>query len=143
MPRASRRQVDNAIRIELDDNFAFLISSLSSSSDIRKFFEIFLTDEEKTMLAKRLMLHLMLENGYGLAEASAILCMSNETVYKHKRIYNTGSKAYKNIIEKIARRDKTKRFWREVNKLLRPLDLALRAKSDMKARAELLQGGSD
>ena len=61
MPRASKRSVDKNLRIELQDNFAYLISSLHKSSDIQQFFETFLTDEEKTMLTKRLMLHLMLE----------------------------------------------------------------------------------
>ena len=60
MPRASRRPIKENVDEELRENFSSLISSLSDSGEIRKFFEDFLTHEEQVMLSKRLMLHLML-----------------------------------------------------------------------------------
>ena len=140
MPRASKRPVNKNIQEELQDNFSFLISSLTSSSDIQHFFETFLTEEEKTMLTKRLMLHLMIENGYDPMEMTSVLGISLETVRKHKMVSKLGDKTYKDIIAKITNRNKTKAFWKKVEKALRPLELALDAKTNMKARAKLLSG---
>ena len=53
MPRVSRKNVSKSIHGELDENFAFLISSLSQATEIKQFFQDFLTDEEKTMLTDR------------------------------------------------------------------------------------------
>ena len=140
MPRASRKPVNKEIRKELSDNFAFLISSLSSASDINNFFETFLSDEEKTMLTKRLMIHLMLENHYEALQIAAVLGVSKETIRTHKIIWMIGGGVYKRVITKIAKREKTKQFWKKVETALQPLDLMLKAKTNMKARAKLLSG---
>ena len=140
MPRVSRRDVSKTIHGELDDNFAFLISSLSESSEIKQFFQDFLTDEEKTMLTKRLMLHLMLEQGYNQSQIKTVLSMSRETIRVHKRVWERGGTIYKMIIRKIAKREKTKQFWKTVEKILQPLNLALQAKTNMKTRAKLMTG---
>jgi len=140
MPRASRRPVNKSVEEELQDNFSFLISSLTSAKDIQHFFETFLTPEEKVMLTKRLMLHLMVENRYSIDEISSVLSVSKETVYKHRNILLWAGKEYKEIIVKITTRRKVKVFWKKVEELLRPLELALDAKTNMKARAKLLSG---
>jgi uncharacterized protein YerC len=137
MPRASQRKIDKDMQEELRDNFAYLISALHRSKDIENFLEDFLTQEEKTMLAKRLMLHLMLENGYQSSEIGAVLGVSHETIRVHKEIWSRGGETYRKMIRKIAKREKTKEFWRRVEKILKPLEYALSSKNDMKARAKL------
>jgi uncharacterized protein YerC len=143
MPRASRKQVDKDTQEELRDNFAFLISALHKSKDIEQFFEDFLTREEKTMLAKRLMLHLMLENEYTALEIQAVLGMSRDTIRIHKDLWNRGGETHKEMIRKIAKREKTKEFWKKVEKILKPLEHALQAKTNMKARSKLLNPWDD
>src|SRR5258706_1671008 len=143
MPRASKRPVNVSLQIESQDNFALLISSLSSSRDIHHFFQTFLTDEEKTMLTKRLMLHLMLENGYDLSEITCMLGLSKDTIYRHKTVWSIGDETYKAIISKLAKRGKTKEFWNKIEKALRPVELALAAKTNIKARAKLFSGNYD
>lgn len=115
-----------------------MISSLASSSDIQHFFQTFLTEEEKVMLTKRLMLHLMLENKYSYSEITEVLSVSNETVYKHKLVWEKGDETYKTVIAKIAKKKKTSAFWLQIEKFLRPLELGLEAKTNMKARAKLM-----
>ena len=143
MPRASRIPVNENLRLELQDNFAFLISSLSSSRDIQQFFETFLTNEEKTMLTKRLMLHLLLENKYSPPEISLLIGLTRGTVHIHRRLWLTGGARYRTIIAEIAKRKKTKLFWKKVESTLRPVGYFLRAKSNMKARSKLLSGDYD
>lgn len=140
MPRASRNPIKRAISQDLNDNFAFLISSLHNSKEIQQFFEDFLTREEKIMLTKRLMLHLMLENQYTITEIGSVLGISRETIRVHRNIWGRGGIIYKNIIRKIADREKTKEFWQKVERILKPLELVMSSRSDMKARAKLLSG---
>lgn len=143
MPRASRRTIRKEIDLELKDNFAFLISSLSSRNDIEQFFQDFLTREENTMLTKRLMLHLMLENGYRTSDIQAFLSISKETVRVHKNVWEKGGATYRKVIEKIAKQEKTKQFFKKLENLFKPIDLAMRSRSDMKARAKFGSGDWD
>ncbi|HVF69900.1 MAG TPA: Trp family transcriptional regulator [Xanthomonadales bacterium] len=137
MPRASKRILNKNIYEELEDHFSFLISSLHSSQDIERFFSDFLTSEEKSMLTKRLMLHLMLENGYTVSHIKAVLNMSRETIRVHQHVWGKGGNTYKVMLQKIAHREKTKEFWKKVEQILRPFDLALQSKTNMKARAKI------
>lgn len=143
MPRASKRPVNEQTSSELQDNFALLISSLTSSRDIRQFFETFLTEEEKIMLTKRLMLHLMLENKYTGTEIAAVLRLSRDTVRIHKLVWDSGGEVYKAIIAKLATKRRTNEFWKNVGKLLRPIEYSLQAKSNMRARAKLISRDYD
>lgn len=140
MPRVSRVPINKTLGRELDDHFASLISSFYDSKEIEHFFQEFLTREERLMLLKRLMLHLMLENGYKISDIRSMLGMSRETIRVHRSLWIKGGSVYKNIIGKLARKEKTKRFWQKVEKTLRPIDLALRSKRDMRARAKFASG---
>lgn len=143
MPRVSRRPVSKNVHLEMQDNFDFLISSLNEHLDIQMFTENFFTKEEKVMLIKRLMLHMMFENGYKTTEIAAVLSVSRETIRTHKLLWSTSSNSYRSLIHTLARRDKTKQFWKRVERILKPLDLAFRAKNDMKARHKLMTGDFD
>ncbi len=140
MPRASRKPIKKTLNEELNSYFTSLISSLNRAEDIEQFFKDFLTLEEKKMLTKRLMLHLMLENKYKPSQIEAVLDMSRETIRVHGNIWSRGGIVYKKIIGKIAGKEKAKRFWEKVDKILKPIDLALRSKTDMKARAQFATG---
>ena len=143
MPRASRKPVRKNVDDEIRENFSSLISSLSSSSDIQKFFIDFLTREEQIMLSKRLMLHLMLERGYKNNQIQGVLGISKDTVRTHRAIWERGGTVYKEILRKIAKKAQNREFWEKLEKVFRPLDLALKAKTDMKARAKFATGDWD
>lgn len=140
MPRASRIPVGKEVSNELKENFASLISSLSSSSEIEQFFHDFLTKEENTMLMKRLMIHLMFENGYRNSDIRALLGVSKETVRHHRDIWQRGGENYKKTISKIAKKEKTREFFRKLENIFKPLSLAMKAQGDMKARAKFATG---
>jgi len=59
-------------------------------------------------------------------------------MYKEK--WKNGGEKYKKTIQKIAKREKTKEFWKKIEKLLKPLELALESKTNMKARAKFATG---
>lgn len=137
MPRASKRFINRQLDEDLEEYFSILISNLNNPKEIESFFNDFLTSEEKLMLTKRLMLHLMLENNYKDFEIEQVLKISGETVRVHRNIWSKGGTAYKKVIGKIAGKQKTKLFWKKIEKMLKPLELALEAKTNMKSRARL------
>jgi len=143
MPRASRRSVRKEVNEELRENFSSLISTLSSQKEIEQFFDDFLTREENTMLSKRLMLHLMLENGYKSQDIQAFLSLSKETVRIHRGLWSRGGQTYRNIISKIAKRQKAKEFFEKLEKIFKPVNLALKSRNDMRARAKFASGDWD
>lgn len=143
MPRASRNKIQKEKLQEITEHFSYLISSLNSALEIENFLDNFLTSEEKIMLTKRLVLYMMIKRGYPPHVIQDALQISYETV----RLYNDKlpgkNELFQNTIERLIKRDKTREFWVKVDKLLKPLELALRAKTDMKARAKLMTPGED
>lgn len=140
MPRASRKRIKKKVYEEVIGNFASLITALKNPYEIEFFFQDFLTKEEKLMLSKRLMLHLLLERGFYSSQIESTLGVSKETVRTHKNVWSRGGKVYKSIIQEIAKRNKTKEFWEKIEKLLKPVELVLQAKTNMKARAKFASG---
>lgn len=140
MPRVSRKPIKKSIDDYLNENLTYLISTLKNSKEIEEFLNDFLTREEKIMLAKRLMLHLMLENKFLSSQIQTSLGVSRETVRTHQKIWEHGGKVYKEYIQKLIKRENTIKLWKEIEKLLKPVELLLKAKGDIKARAKLASG---
>src|SRR3990167_9096774 len=115
MPRASRKLINKDLNDELNENFLILISSLRVSQEINYFFAGFLTKEEKKMIPKRLMLHLMLFNNIPDSKISAHLGVSYETIRTHRNSWGSFSNEYKEIVSKISRRKNTKDLLRKLD----------------------------
>ncbi|MBI2443250.1 MAG: hypothetical protein HYV40_05085 [Candidatus Levybacteria bacterium] len=143
MPRVSRIPVDQKLAKDIEENFLFLVSTLHRPEVIQQFFSDFLTNEEKTMLSKRLMLHLMLEKGYKQSEIQSAVRMSRESIRVHESKWSRGSRTYKLILRKLVDHARDKEFWVKVEKALKPLELFVKARHDMKARAKFLSGEFD
>ena len=140
MPRVSHAPLNGKLLREIEDHFSYLISSLTNSNDIEDFFGEFFTKEEKVMLAKRLVLFMMLKNNYSPRIIQTAIHISYETVRSHANQIDNKNQKFHVVIEKLIAREKTKEFFQKINDLLKPIDLALRAKTDMKARAKLTSG---
>lgn len=125
---------------EIREYFSFLIASLNNSQEIENFLEGFLTNEEKVMLSKRLVLMMMLKRGYQPHEIESILAMSYESVRTYKNLLATRNKQFQKTIERLVKREEAKEFWEKVDKILKPIDLVLRSGTDMRARAKLYSG---
>lgn len=140
MPRVSRTKLHPRKIEEIREYFSFLIASLSNSSEIENFLDGFLTNEEKVMLSKRLVLLMMLQRGYSPLVIRSVLHLSHESIRIYANLLPTRNKLFGKTIERLIKREKTQEFWQKVDKLLKPLELALRSGADMKARAKLYQG---
>lgn len=141
MTRVSRHKLQDQRAQEISDHFSHLIASLTTSSEIENFLNDFLTREEKIMLAKRLVLFMMIKRNYSSTTIQSALHVSYETVRNYSnQIYNKGE-IFQKTLNKLIGKEKSKEFWEKIDKMLKPLDLFLRSKNDMKARAKFTSGG--
>lgn len=140
MTRVSRARLDQKRLQEIAEHFAFLISSLNKANEIENFFNEFLTKEEKVMLTKRLALFMLLENGYSPTSIQSALHISYETVRTYQNQLQYKNNLFRQTIGGLVKRQQTKEFFEKLDRLLKPIGLALRAKTDMRARAKLVSG---
>lgn len=140
MPRVSKARLHNERLQEIGEHFSYLISSLKTSGEIENFFTEFLTKEEKIMLAKRLVLFMMLKRDYSPSMIQSALHISYETVRNYQNQLHHKNAVFQRIIEKLVKREKTEEFFQKLEKILKPVELFLRSKTDMKARAKFASG---
>lgn len=140
MTRVSRFKLQENKLKEINDHFLYLITTLENSKEVENFFEEFLTKEEKTMLAKRLVLLMMIQKGYSPSKIQSTLNVSYESVRTYTNQLATKNNLFKKTIERLVKRQKAKEFFLKVDKILAPIELALRSGTNMKARAKLYSG---
>ncbi|MDO8487082.1 MAG: Trp family transcriptional regulator [Candidatus Curtissbacteria bacterium] len=140
MTRVSHFKLQQKRLKAINDHLLYLISKLENSKEVENFLEEFLTREEKTMLAKRLVVIMMIEKGYTPSKIQSTLNVSYETVRTYTNQLNLKNSLFKKTIERLIKRQKAKEFWKKVDKILAPVDLAMRSGRDMKARAKLYSG---
>lgn len=140
MPRASKFRVEEKQLENINSHLLFLLTSLDKESETKNFLEEFLTKEEKIMLAKRLVLYMMLKRNYPPHVIQSVLHVSYETVRSYQNHLETKSTKFHELIDKLIKRQETSELFAKIDKLLKPLELALSSKSDMKARAKFLSG---
>lgn len=140
MPRASKFIFREEKFRELQEHFSHLISSLNDLSETESFFDEFLTREEKIMLTKRLVIFMMIKRNYPAGVIKDILHISHETVRYYQNQLPSKSERFQKLIDRLIGREKTKEFFQRLEKLLKPLDLAMKARNDMRARARIASG---
>lgn len=140
MPRISRSKLAPEKLQEITDHFSYLVSSLTHTKDIEGFLMDFLTREEKIMLAKRLVLFMMIKKGYEPQFIQQMLHLSYETVRTYTNQCYEKNAIFHGILDKMLDRQKTKDFWRKIDTFLKPVELLLNSKRNMKARAKFISG---
>ena len=140
MPRASKFSLKQKQFQEMNSHLLYLISSLSNKNEIGNFLESFLTKEEQIMLTKRLVLFMMLRKQYAPSVIRNVLHVSYETIRIYQNQLLARNSVFQKILEKLLRRQETIKLFGRINNLIKPLDLALRSKRNMKARAKLASG---
>ncbi len=140
MTRISKYKLPQEKIEEIRNHFSHLVASLTNAKEIESFLDEFLTQEERLMLAKRLVLLMMIKRGYSPSLIQSVLHVSYESVRTYTNQLVNKSKLFQETIAALIKREKAKEFWAKVEKLLKPIDLALRSKNDMKARAKFASG---
>lgn len=137
MTRVSKRQLPSSELARLGDLLNSCIIRLNTKQKSELFLSDFLTNEEKIMLAKRLVIFIMLSQKYDTKVIQSALKVSYETIRIYKMQLKSKSKEFTETIDSLTKQENTKELLKAVNKILHPLELALQSKTNTKARAKL------
>ena len=140
MGRVSKHIINKELIEDLEEQLSFIIVSFKTDQETSSFLNEFLTKEEKMMLGKRLALYMMLYKGMTSKQIHDSLSMSFETIRWYKQVYENKPDTFKKEIEKLINREKSKELWKKIEKILKPIDLAMKARNDMRARAKFASG---
>lgn len=140
MGRVSKRGLNKDLERDLEEQLSFIIVSLINKEEVNVFLEEFLTEEEKLMLGKRLILYMLLYKGLTNTQINNALSVSHETTRWYREIFEKKPEAFKKTLERLINREKSQELWEKIEKILKPFTLALSAKTNMKARAKLASG---
>lgn len=140
MGRVSRRKVNKDLERDLEEQLSFIIVSLTNKEEVNVFLEEFLTEEEKLMLGKRLILYMLLYKGLTNTQINNVLSVSHETTRWYREIFEKKPEAFKKTLKRLIDREKSQELWEKIEKILEPFTLALNVKTNMKARAKLASG---
>lgn len=105
MMQVSNKYLHKNLENKLFELFFESLASLSNRSDIEKFLFSLISPFEKTMLAKRLGIAILLAKGYRQEEIRKILKVSNETVSRVSMALNYRGEGYKIVIKKALQKE--------------------------------------
>ncbi|OGY23166.1 MAG: hypothetical protein A2172_02185 [Candidatus Woykebacteria bacterium RBG_13_40_15] len=132
MTRVSKVPLKEKVYKDILETFWGVIINLDDEAVTEEFLNVFLSSAEKTMLAKRLAIAVMLEVGVDYKSISDALKVSTATIRDVG--YKLGNPKFKEFIRRFADR------FKEEKREMSWLEAFLGAKTNMKARAKLLGG---
>ena len=101
MTHVSRRKLPAKTRQQILDGLLFVLTNIKSGKEMEQFLDAFLSETEKIMLAKRLAIVFLLEEGIEEMEIAETLNVTQATVSRIKLWYETKGKGYKIAIKKL------------------------------------------
>src|SRR3989344_8389726 len=117
MPHVSQKRIKKEVFKRMSDEFINSVSSLKTYLEIKGFLNELLTPTERIMLAKRLAIILMLRKGYPFIIIERTLKLSPSTVARFWKL--TKTKTFQFIFKETKRKEDQKKFWDELEKLMR------------------------
>lgn len=103
MTQVSRKFLPKDTQKKLFDLFFKALANIKNPADIETFLFSLLGPAEKTMLAKRLGIALLLAKGYNYATIKDVLKVSQETIARVNGVFNYRSAGYEMVINKALR----------------------------------------
>lgn len=117
MPQVSRHQLKPHVKQEIVSSLWWVFADLKTEKEIGLLVEDLLTQTEKTMLAKRLAIALMLTKGYSYEIIMITLKVSSSTVAHIRNGLDRGGSGYKLAIKKLMTHEKVEKFLKEIAKM--------------------------
>ena len=114
MPQISRKPLSKNKLDKIFEIFFKSFASLKNPSDIQKLLSDLLGPVERTMLAKRLAIALLLHKGYSYEAIKGTLHVSQETIARVNISLNYGGNGYQLVIKKILREEKLNEIFEKV-----------------------------
>ena len=78
--------------------------------------------------------------GYKTADIAEFLSMSRVTVIRHRNKWFSNNRSFMIMLNKLKKRRSVKKIWNTLEDILYPLDVILKSRTNMKARAKLYSG---
>ncbi len=114
MSQVSKRPLSNKVEQKLFEIFFKSLARLSNPSDIQQFLFDLLGPAERTMLAKRLAIALLLAKGYHYETIKDTLKVSQETIARVNIALNYQGEGYNLVIKKILREEKLENIFEKL-----------------------------
>lgn len=111
MAQVSKYPLPKEVEERMFDVFWQTIANLTTKQSVKKFLYDLLSPTEKTMLAKRLGIAILLLKGYDYRSISEILKVSTATIMLINNWLKTEGDGYKTAIKKILKKEKQEEFW--------------------------------
>lgn len=103
MSQVSRKKLSEKVRIDLVEKLILVFSAIHSKEEMQTFFSALLTDTEKTMLAKRLAMVILISEAESDTDIANALNVTRITVAKFRYFYEArGQEGYKLAFAKLA-----------------------------------------
>lgn len=117
MSQVSRRKLHKSVEEKIYNTLWEAVAKLNSDEEIKLFLNDLLSPTERTMIAKRLAIASLLAKGHTYDVIKDLLKVSQETVAKVS-IAMSQSSGYISTINKIAKSEATREFWKDIESAL-------------------------
>ncbi len=114
MSQVSKKFLDEKVRQRILEVFLTTLIDLKNTSDAQAFFDCLLTETEKTMLAKRLVIAILLAKNYDYRTISRLLKVSTTTVHTVNLKKQFLPQAFSQTVSKFMSREEWEKFWDEI-----------------------------
>lgn len=121
MPKVSKNRVPDRVYQKLFALLPAMIYTCGSTSQADSFTNALFSSSEKTMIAKRLAIILMLSKGQSYDHISVTLKVSQGTIAKMAEAMSLADAQFLREFEKVARSDAASDFWNELGYKLETL----------------------
>jgi uncharacterized protein YerC len=110
MPHVSRNKLSKQAEEALIKNLNLVLVQIQKNEEMLGFIEALLTETEKLMLAKRLAMIVLLEEGLPDTQIADILHVTRITVAKMRYFYEARGQGFKVALDKLKKQEQFNQF---------------------------------
>lgn len=110
MPHVSRNKLSKQAEYQLIDSFNQVLTKIIKNDEMTSFLNSLLTPTEKIMLAKRLAIIVLIEEGLTDSQIANILNVTRITVSKMQLFYEARGEGFKIALKKLEELKKIEAF---------------------------------
>lgn len=119
MPHVSKRKVDKEVLDDIHSRLIEVLASFNEGGDIRDILDDLLTKTERTMIAKRLAIAIMLHRGYTFGLISHMLKVSEATISVMRERMDRGGRGFQKALSRLNKEKKLDRLFAKLDRAIR------------------------
>lgn len=106
MTHVSKKWIEPEVWKYITDSLTYLVKDLDNAPDTQKFLNSILSDTERLMIAKRIVLAFLLKHDVGTEKICDLLKLTPATVFRQKLWIQTHQEGFDVIFAKMERKTK-------------------------------------